>query len=412
LDESSEVIKNINPEEDELFSATLNCIRQSLDKNDAPRFTYIIGNNGTGKSKLLARIADYMAQDEKPPSIACISNSLYDRFTLRTSGPIQYLGARTSGNAVFHTAIDRLLCRMVLKAMTRKKSYLKNLQAIAGKLRFSVRGSVVKQADLSKVVDKRKLKNISISKVLSQSDKRQLVDLIGHEILFEKLNSDQVTALGKFLELNPEISVQVLMPSKQWVDFDQLSTGEQNRALIFAKVLCAAEEGCVILVDEPEISLHLHWQMEFHSSLSKLLTNIRRCHVIVATHSPTLISEAAKSDQTGAEGNVMVLGVTQHQAADVPASPCAIYSFAQIASHEQLILEYFKTAPYRTHAVDIAITEALLDAAEGKMKPNNASNKLAQLLSAEGLTPRDKGHINKALSLLSKNALQLSLEAK
>jgi len=63
---------------------------------------------------------------------------------------------------------------------------------------------------------------------------------------------------------------------------------------------------------------------------------------IVATHSPTLISEAAKSDQTGVEGNVMVLSVAQHQATDAPASSCAIYSFAQIASHEQLILNTSK----------------------------------------------------------------------
>jgi predicted ATPase len=68
----------------------------------------------------------------------------------------------------------------------------------------------------------------------------------------------------------------------------ELSSGERQLLLIFATVLARENRPAILLMDEPEISLHFDWQ-------SCLIHNIRRLNphvqVILSTHSPALILE-------------------------------------------------------------------------------------------------------------------------
>jgi len=47
----------------------------------------------------------------------------------------------------------------------------------------------------------------------------------------------------------------------------------------------------LILIDEPEISLHPLWQAKYIDLLNKVLENVSGCHVIIASHSPFLASD-------------------------------------------------------------------------------------------------------------------------
>jgi hypothetical protein len=44
------------------------------------------------------------------------------------------------------------------------------------------------------------------------------------------------------------------------------------------------------LIDEPELSLHPEWQLNFLSLLTDIFSNYKNCHFIIATHSPNIIS--------------------------------------------------------------------------------------------------------------------------
>lgn len=50
------------------------------------------------------------------------------------------------------------------------------------------------------------------------------------------------------------------------------------------------ERGLLILIDEPEISLHPEWQSNFLPLLNKMFNNYKGCHFIIATHSPQILS--------------------------------------------------------------------------------------------------------------------------
>lgn len=69
---------------------------------------------------------------------------------------------------------------------------------------------------------------------------------------------------------------------------DQLSSGEQHELVLVYDLLFKVKEQSVVLIDEPEISLHVAWQQKFLEDIQRIaaLANHR---FIVATHSPQII---------------------------------------------------------------------------------------------------------------------------
>lgn len=67
-----------------------------------------------------------------------------------------------------------------------------------------------------------------------------------------------------------------------------LSSGEQHELVLIYDLLFSSKKNTLVLIDEPEISLHIAWQKRFLSDLRRIidLTNI---DAVVSTHSPQLI---------------------------------------------------------------------------------------------------------------------------
>ncbi|TKC87908.1 ATP-binding protein [Trinickia terrae] len=75
-----------------------------------------------------------------------------------------------------------------------------------------------------------------------------------------------------------------------WIAGGDLSSGQWNWLTSVAGVALEAEDNSLILVDEPENSLHPEWQREFIQSLGAALKGRRSCHIVLATHSPLIAS--------------------------------------------------------------------------------------------------------------------------
>ncbi|MBR0191273.1 MAG: ATP-binding protein [Thermoguttaceae bacterium] len=73
------------------------------------------------------------------------------------------------------------------------------------------------------------------------------------------------------------------------LDLNCLSSGEKNDFVMFYNLIFKAKTNGVILVDEPEISLHIEWQEEYLDHLIKIC-RLNNMQAIVATHSPNIIS--------------------------------------------------------------------------------------------------------------------------
>jgi ABC-type glutathione transport system ATPase component len=68
----------------------------------------------------------------------------------------------------------------------------------------------------------------------------------------------------------------------------QLSSGEQQMLVLAYEVLFETPEGTLLLIDEPEISLHVLWQSTFVDDIAEM-GRPRDLSFLLATHSPTLI---------------------------------------------------------------------------------------------------------------------------
>ncbi|WP_433228812.1 AAA family ATPase [Micromonospora sp. CA-248260] len=68
-----------------------------------------------------------------------------------------------------------------------------------------------------------------------------------------------------------------------------LSSGEQHILALFTMLLFSAQPGSVVLIDEPEISLHAAWKHAFLDDITDV-ANIADLQIILATHSSGIIN--------------------------------------------------------------------------------------------------------------------------
>lgn len=73
------------------------------------------------------------------------------------------------------------------------------------------------------------------------------------------------------------------------IPVDKLSSGEQNELVLFYELLFKSKNDSLILIDEPEISLHISWQNSFIEDL-KAISSLNNLEILIATHSPDIIS--------------------------------------------------------------------------------------------------------------------------
>lgn len=78
--------------------------------------------------------------------------------------------------------------------------------------------------------------------------------------------------------------------SKQRVPTTSLSSGEQHQLVLFYELLFDVKANSLILIDEPEISLHVSWQESFLDDLERAST-VGKFDVLIATHSPDIIGK-------------------------------------------------------------------------------------------------------------------------
>jgi predicted ATP-binding protein involved in virulence len=69
-----------------------------------------------------------------------------------------------------------------------------------------------------------------------------------------------------------------------------LSSGEQHELVLLYELLFKVKENSLVLIDEPELSLHVGWQVNFLKDLQEI-TKLADLDLLIATHSPSLIND-------------------------------------------------------------------------------------------------------------------------
>jgi predicted ATP-binding protein involved in virulence len=69
-----------------------------------------------------------------------------------------------------------------------------------------------------------------------------------------------------------------------------LSSGEQHELVLLYELLFKVKENSLVLIDEPELSLHIGWQVNFLKDLQEI-SKLADLDLLIATHAPSLIND-------------------------------------------------------------------------------------------------------------------------
>nr|VFK10800.1 MAG: Predicted ATP-binding protein involved in virulence [Candidatus Kentron sp. LPFa] len=96
--------------------------------------------------------------------------------------------------------------------------------------------------------------------------------------------------VSKQIEISPEFGFRFKTEDGQELPLTALSSGEQQEVVLLYELLFRVEPDTLVLIDEPEISLHVAWQMEFLDDLLEII-ELQKITVLVATHSIDIIDK-------------------------------------------------------------------------------------------------------------------------
>lgn len=96
--------------------------------------------------------------------------------------------------------------------------------------------------------------------------------------------------IDKTLQIDRESGFKIFSKNNSEVPLDKLSSGEQHQLILVFDLLFQVNENSLILIDEPELSLHITWQKTFIDSLKRIIA-LNAFDVLLATHSPAVLAK-------------------------------------------------------------------------------------------------------------------------
>ncbi|MCD5329371.1 AAA family ATPase [Chromobacterium piscinae] len=240
-----------------------------MDFPEENQFTYIIGSNGSGKSRALEKHANTRHFEN---DVVVISSSASDKFTYRQkpkitpNGSYRYMGNRTVGNGTHNGTLSAntvLLYVEVLQANLRN-IFLDFLNQIGFDRKVGIAHRSVKRSSFPTF------------------DTTELTEQ------FVNNNSDMLSLTGKPFEA-------VFYKSNKSFKISELSSGEQCIISTALKIIASSSENIIYYIDEPEISLHAEWQIKWPERFQPLLSLHPGVKAFIATHSPVIISNAMQN---------------------------------------------------------------------------------------------------------------------
>lgn len=103
-------------------------------------------------------------------------------------------------------------------------------------------------------------------------------ELVNKQLLFKRLKVDRERGFVFESDYGDEIPLS------------RLSSGEQHRVVLYYHLLFETKDNTLLLVDEPELSLHVIWQEEFLNDLERII-GLANVDILIATHSPQIVRD-------------------------------------------------------------------------------------------------------------------------
>jgi predicted ATP-dependent endonuclease of OLD family len=218
--------------------------------------------------ELVDRISpDYQGKDEKQLSSNYIHATI--TYTLKDGERVDHKGFLKKVNSNFVSTFDRPIEEDDEKGKSKLDIALDKLQS----------EYAYYLSDLSK-----QLTNL-ISKNNNSINSSDIANIYTKRNMFLNTIDKSFESTGK--KINRDNSkISFITDDGSDLDTTNLSSGEKQLLIILLTVLCERDAKFILMMDEPEISLHLEWQKTLIGDVLSLNPN---CQIILTTHSPGII---------------------------------------------------------------------------------------------------------------------------
>jgi len=200
---------------------------------------------------------------------------------------------------------------------------------------------------------------------------------------FEVIKGSAITQFSDFIK---EMSLLDIIRAPELVFFKNgsplnyrdSSSGEQNIVTTLIGIMAQIKPNTLVLLDEPEVSLHPNWQMRYiNDFIVKTFEDYIDCHFIISTHSHFLVSDVKS------EGSKLV-GLRTDESGLKVTYPISEDTFGWAA--EQVLLKVFNVATTRNYYLEMELRELL------HLISENSKNKkrIRELLENVKLVSTDK----------------------
>lgn len=124
--------------------------------------------------------------------------------------------------------------------------------------------------------------------IVAQNEKMDFyTPLLSKIRLFNKLVGER-GFVNKNMSVTVKDGFRFRADGNGFIGLNLLSSGEQNEVVMLYRLVFSVEDGSMLLIDEPENSLHVLWQKKFMRTIEEI-SALKNLFVIVATHSPQII---------------------------------------------------------------------------------------------------------------------------
>lgn len=157
--------------------------------------------------------------------------------------------------------------------------------------------------------------------------------------------------------------------------FNQASSGQQCIMTMMIGIAGAIEDNSLICIDEPEISLHPQWQLDFIKLLQETFSHYYGCHFIIATHSPQIVSGLETN-------NAYICSLERNELHD------AITTSKKSADYQ--LAEIFKSPGFKNEYLLRVLLSFLTNPIEFLEKSENGINEIERIIKLkEYISPSD-----------------------
>lgn len=272
----------------------------TLNLNMNSPINVLIGENGCGKSYVLSQLARDSVEEKE--SIIAIATSVYDKFPRRNLAKnYHYMGARL-GRFIPREAVKQAISRINSYDSKGFFTLFQVLDYVGYDQRIGFKVSQIEYS-FDEVIN-----NITeLDKVQKNDLGRVFYGLKNHlsntqdDVLWLERNHAYHEIFDEFLtyillhektlkkyKLIKSIDIY-LSKQKKIFPLSHASSGELSIISTLLFISSFIKDDTLILIDEPENSLHPKWQKEFISMILDLFSYYEP-NIIVATHSPIVIS--------------------------------------------------------------------------------------------------------------------------